>query len=178
MNSDNYRYDYSGKDKYLLFFSQKSLKDWSYHEFEHHFQAFPVSPSKKKLIAAYKLRLAQIKDNKATPPYVKHKIDNLMEELGTDSSRAHSSTIYHINQGPSSVVNYGNNSTISTSSADTRPEQQSDSNAILGHKRAFDDIDDHQQSVQDRENDTLVRQTRSGPQQLIGQQEEGEESDK
>ncbi|OBZ90652.1 hypothetical protein A0J61_01301 [Choanephora cucurbitarum] len=157
MNVDDYQTAYEGKDKYLLYFSQAPLKFWKYHDFERHFQALPIPTSKKTLISSYKLCLAQIKDNKKTPPYVKEKIKTLLEDLTTDPSSACASTTYHINQGPSSVINYGSNNTISTSTSDIITKKQNSNSSISKHKRAFGDVDDEQQFVQKRKQDTPVR---------------------
>ncbi|KAI9486504.1 MAG: hypothetical protein EXX96DRAFT_549303 [Benjaminiella poitrasii] len=157
MNADDYQTAYEGEDKYLLYFSQAPLKFWKYHDFERHFQALPIPPSKKTLISSYKLCLAQIKDNKKTLPYVKEKIETLLKDLTTNSSSACASTTYHINQGSSSVVNYGSNNTISTSNSDIITEKQNSSNSIPKHKRAFGDVDDEQQFAHKRKQETPVR---------------------
>lgn len=81
MNVDDYQIAYKGEDKYLLYFSQFPLKLCKYPDFELHFQALPIPPSKKTLISSYKLCLAQIKDNKETPPFVKEKIEMFLKDV-------------------------------------------------------------------------------------------------
>lgn len=81
MDADDYQIPYEGEDKYLLYFSEVPLKFWKYYDFERHFQALPIPPSKKTLISSYKRCLSQIKNNKKTPSFVKESIQTLLNDV-------------------------------------------------------------------------------------------------
>ncbi|KAI7904362.1 uncharacterized protein BX663DRAFT_504811 [Cokeromyces recurvatus] len=127
MNLEDYRFTYNGDDVYMQFFKEKSLKDWNYKTFKSHFSTLRNPPTKKTLVIAYKHCLKVIKNNPATPKCIKPLIEKLLKDLN-DSSSVSPTNVYNINQGPSSIVNYGNNNNIST----------------VGQKRVFDNIEQEQ----------------------------------
>ncbi|KAL9545353.1 hypothetical protein PS6_008268 [Mucor atramentarius] len=153
MDADDYRTPYEGEDKYLLYFSDAPLKLWKYYDFERHFQALPIPPSKKTLISSYKRCLSQIKNNKKTPSFVKESIQTLLQDVAPSAASTSTSTTYNIHQGPSSIVNYGSSNTISTSNSEIRPTTQSTGSSKL--KRPFSEIDKRDQDNEVRPIDSL-----------------------
>ncbi|CDH54442.1 predicted protein [Lichtheimia corymbifera JMRC:FSU:9682] len=110
MDVDSYRHTYSGRDKYILFFTTTDFKHWDFKHFRNQFSNTDNPPSKKTLESAYLNALDTIAQHPNTPTAVKLKLKDLkatIHQLPINNN-------YHIQQGDSSIVSFGESSSNST----------------------------------------------------------------
>ncbi|CAO3600847.1 unnamed protein product [Absidia cylindrospora] len=99
MDSENYHHSYSGKNKYLLYFTETPLKSWNYPSFETWFSKKRNSPSKATLVGAYKQCLTFIQNDNNTPSYIKNRVNEIIEEFATKNTATIPHNTYNFNEG-------------------------------------------------------------------------------
>lgn len=81
MDIDGYRHTYSGRDKYILFFTTTDFKHWDFKHFKDQFSNTDNPPSEKTLESAYLNALAAITRHPDTPTAVKLKLEDLKDTV-------------------------------------------------------------------------------------------------
>lgn len=81
MDVEKYLHSYKGRDRYLNYFTEHALKEWSFAQFKRHFESATASPSEHSLVSAYLQSLKSIKRNKRTPYDVLARVQKLIEEV-------------------------------------------------------------------------------------------------
>ncbi|KAI9476297.1 MAG: hypothetical protein EXX96DRAFT_576587 [Benjaminiella poitrasii] len=133
MNSKDYQYECNGNGAYLKYFSDYSMKKWSFPDFEGNFQNINILPSTMTLATDYSRCLKTILNSNKTPKFIE---DNIRKLLKQRTSNAPCTT--YINRG---LVIYCGNNSISIINIDTELKINKNITSTHGEKRKLEDED-------------------------------------
>ncbi|CAO3637886.1 unnamed protein product [Cunninghamella blakesleeana] len=119
LKMDNtYKYPYSGKDEYLIYFSDNDIKDWSYQDFKRYFfSTLSNTPLEETALSIYLTRMNNILVDCKTPKNIKTIIKEYIKSTKSEEPKSSqvfnnfgSGTIQH-NNGDGFIITPPTNNT-------------------------------------------------------------------